>query len=40
MIVADLLRIIFIQYNQGCIGAGTRGNGAPTPLSSIALKWL
>jgi len=25
---------------QGCSGAGTRGNGVPTPFSRFALKWV
>ena len=25
---------------QGCSGAGTRGNGVPTPFSCFALKWI
>jgi len=25
---------------QGCSGAGTRGNGVPTPFSRFALKWI
>jgi len=26
------------RYMQGCSGAGTRGNGVPTPFSRFALK--
>ena len=25
---------------QGCSGAGTRGNGVPTPFSRFVLKWV
>jgi len=27
-----------MKFAQGCSGAGTRGNGVPTPFSSFALK--
>jgi len=30
----------FYNYHQGCSGAGTRGNGIPTPFSRFALKWV
>jgi len=29
--------ILLDKYTQGCIGAGTRENGVPTPFSRFAL---
>ena len=29
---------ITVHFEQGCSGAGTRGNGVPTPFSCFALK--
>ena len=37
--VQDLLRRNTYS-NQGCSGAGTRGNGVPTPFLRFALKWV
>ena len=32
------LHTIFLWYTQGCSGAGTRGNGVPTPFSRFCFK--
>jgi len=29
-----------VDHLQGFNGAGTRGNGVPTPFSCFALKWV
>jgi len=47
LLYADYLLKVFIESSgsmvsvvvtRGCSGAGTRGNGVPTPLSRFALK--
>jgi len=32
--------LLFRSDNQGCSGAGTRGNGVPKPFSCFPLKWV
>jgi len=31
---------LHISWEQGCSGAGMRGNGVPTPFSRFAFKWV